>query len=233
MWNQLNEALEQSARRIISTVAGFLPGVLAMLLAVLVALPLAWLVARIVRRSLGRLRVDDRLAQWGFAGLADWSPSNSPSLLISRILYWTILLFGLLVGLTAFNADLTSRLSMQAFEYLPRVFVAAGILLVGSFIARYLARGVLVSAVNLQIHSARLMSLGVKWLILVLTAAMALDHLGIGGSIVRLAFAILFGGIVLALALAVGLGSKDAVSRSLERRESRTEEEPVHPFRHL
>ena len=41
---------------------------------------------------------------------------------------------------------------------------------------------------------------------LVLTAAMVLDHLAIGAEIVSLAFGILFGGIVLALALAwVGL----------------------------
>jgi hypothetical protein len=46
---------------------------------------------------------------------------------------------------------------------------------------------------------------------------MALDHLGIGRSVLLLAFAILFGGIVLAAALAVGLGARDVVSRGLER----------------
>jgi len=51
----------------------------------------------------------------------------------------------------------------------------------------------------------------------VLTAAMALDHLQIGGSIIEMAFGILFGGIVLTLALAVGLGSRDLVSRSIEK----------------
>jgi len=44
-----------------------------------------------------------------------------------------------------------------------------------------------------------------------------LDHLQIGGNIVELAFGILFGGIVLTLSLAVGLGSRDLVSRSLDR----------------
>jgi len=44
---------------------------------------------------------------------------------------------------------------------------------------------------------------------------MVLDHLQVGGHIVELAFGILFGGIVLTLALAVGLGSRDLVSRSL------------------
>ena len=54
-------------------------------------------------------------------------------------------------------------------------------------------------------------------MVLVITAAMVLDHLQIGGTIVDLAFGILFGGIVLTLALAVGLGSREIVSRSLER----------------
>jgi hypothetical protein len=53
--------------------------------------------------------------------------------------------------------------------------------------------------------------------VLVLAGAMALEHLRIGRQILLLAFGILFGGIVLALALAVGLGSKEMVSRSLER----------------
>jgi hypothetical protein len=46
---------------------------------------------------------------------------------------------------------------------------------------------------------------------------MALDHLGIGRTVLLLAFAILFGGIVFAAALAVGLGARDVVSRTLER----------------
>jgi hypothetical protein len=99
--------------------------------------------------------------------------------------------------------------------------------------ARFLARSVLISAVNMQIQSARLLSLGVKWLVMVVSGAMALDHLGIGGEIVRLSFGILFGGIVLALALAVGLGSKDMVSRSWERQSGRAEEEPSEHFHHL
>jgi hypothetical protein len=61
---------------------------------------------------------------------------------------------------------------------------------------------------------------------------MALEHLRIAVGIVELAFGILFGGIVLALALAVGLGSKDLITKSLERdtRKTRGEtfEEPLH-----
>jgi hypothetical protein len=76
---------------------------------------------------------------------------------------------------------------------------------------------VLIGAVNMQIQSARLLSLAAKWLVLLVAVAMALDHLRIGRTILVLAFAILFGGIVLAAALAVGLGARDVVSRALER----------------
>jgi hypothetical protein len=54
--------------------------------------------------------------------------------------------------------------------------------------------------------------------VLILTGAMVLEHLGIGGRILIVAFGLLFGGIVLAAALAVGLGSQEAVRRSLESR---------------
>jgi hypothetical protein len=106
------------------------------------------------------------------------------------------------------------------------------VMIVGLILARFLARSVLISAVNMHLQSARLLSLGVKWLVTVLAGAMALGHLGIGGLIVQVSFGILFGGIVLALALAVGLGSKDMVSRSWERQQDRDREVEEH-FHHL
>jgi hypothetical protein len=100
-------------------------------------------------------------------------------------------------------------------------------------LARFLARGVLITAVNLRLQAAGLISVGVKWMVLVLTVAMALEHLSIGGEVLKIAFAILFGGIVLTLALAVGLGSKDVVSRSWERQAERRSEPVEQPFQHL
>ena len=106
--------------------------------------------------------------------------------------------------LAAFDSTITSQLVYQLFAYLPNVAAAVLVLLIGNILARFLARSVLIGAVNMNLEYARVLSAGVKWLILVLAIAIALDHLGIGGSIVRLAFGILFGGIVLALALAGG-----------------------------
>jgi hypothetical protein len=139
------------------------------------------------------------------------------------------------MGISVFEAASSeSGISEYVFAYVPRIVGAAILLFVGNVLARFLSRSVLITAVNLNLHYARLLATGVKWLALVLTSAMVLDHLAIGGQIVDLAFGILFGGIVLALALAVGLGSRDLVSRSLEREASKPveiqPEERLHHF---
>jgi hypothetical protein len=219
--------------RVITKVANLLPGIVALIVALVLAIIIAAIVGYILRRSLKSVQFDDRLASWGLGGLSEWSPSHSPTLLAIRVVCWVIIIIGFLVGVSAFDATLTSRFVDRLFAYLPNVIAAIVLLLFGSVIARFLARSVLIGAVNMNLQYARLLSIGVKWMVMVLAVAMALEHLAIGGQIVFLAFGILFGGIVLALSLAVGLGSKDLVSRSLEREASRTAEETEDPFHHL
>jgi len=51
--------------------------------------------------------------------------------------------------------------------------------------------------------------------IVLVTAAVAIEQRGIGRVTVQIAFTIVFGGIMLAAALAVGLGSQDVVRQWL------------------
>lgn len=217
MWEQVQQALNQSTVRVLAGLAQLLPGFVALVVAVLLSLVLAWFLRVILRRTLRGVNFDARLERWGAGGLADWSPSRSPTLLVTRVVSWVVILTGFLVGITAFDAALTSQLAIQVFGYIPNILAAVLLLVIGNLAAGFLGRTVLIGAVNLNVEYARLLGAGVRWLVVVLTAAMALKHLGVGGGIVDLAFGILFGGIVLTLALAIGLGSKDLVSRSIER----------------
>ncbi len=217
MWAQVDRILRQATGQIVDHVASFLPGVLVSLMLLLAAFLVAVLARMLLLRGLRGLEFDRRAEQLGLAALGGWPASTSPSQTVARVVYWTMLILGLLVSLTALNATIPSRLALSVFEYLPHLLAALLILVVGAVAARFLARSVLIGAVNMQIQSARLLSLTVKWLVLLVAVAMALDHLGIGRRVLLLAFAILFGGIVFAAALAVGLGARDVVSRTLER----------------
>jgi hypothetical protein len=227
MWDQIEQSLRLSMDRVITKIAMLLPGLLAFVVAVVIFTAIGWLLALLVRRVLGAVKFDERLRDRTNA-IAEWSSSQTPSLVMTRMVYWVCVFAGVIIGLSAFEAASSeSGIAGYVFAYLPRIIGAAIVLFVGTMIARFLSRSVLIGAVNSNLQYARLLSAGVKWLVLVLTAAMALDHLAIGGQIVALAFGILFGGIVLALALAVGLGSRELVTRSLERETNKPPETPM------
>lgn len=223
MGPQIEFALKQSTQRVLGVLVSFLPGLLVFLLSILILTGVGMLFAAACKAILTRVHFDEKLASKRLPGavssLGDWSPSHSPTLLISRTLLWLCIVVGVAIGITAFDAAYQANAQVEMFvlPYITHLIGAVLLLFAGGLIARFLSRSVLISAVNAQLQYARVLSLGVKWLVLVLTAAMALDHLRIGGTIVELAFGILFGGIVFALSLAVGLGSRDLVTRSIER----------------
>ena len=212
----MSDALHQSIYRVLSLLIAVLPGLLAFVVALALFTAIGMALSALLRRGLTLINFDERLNR--NLGNAEWTPSSSPTTLIARASFWGSLLLGLIIGESAFDASYATGapLPVALLPYLTHAVGGILLLVTGTLVARFLARSVLIGAVNAQLQYARFLSLGVKWLVLVLIAAMVLDHLQVGGNIVELAFGILFGGIVLTLALAVGLGSRDLVSRSLE-----------------
>src|SRR5579863_4498300 len=238
--HHMSEALHQSLYRVLSLLIAILPGILAFFVALGIFTLIGMGISALLRRGLTWIKADERFARTRLA--VDWTPSSSPTEIVARGSFWACVLLGLVIGVSAFDASYATStpLPISLLPYLTHAVGAILLLMAGTLIARFLSRSVLISAVNAQLQYARILSLGVKWLVLVLTAAMVLDHLEIGGAIVALAFGILFGGIVLTLALAVGLGSRDIVSRSLESHVDRGNVTPIAPsnppgetFRHF
>ena len=228
MWQHMSDALHQSVLRVTSLLISVLPGLLAFIIAVAFMAGLGILFSYLIRKALTAAKFDDRMARNNASSIADFAPHHSPTLLAGRVTFWGCILLGIVIGIISLDASYaaSSVLSTSLLPYFSRYFGALVLLFVGNLIARFLARTVLIGAVNNQLQYARFLSMGVKWLVLVLTAAMVLDHLQVGGNIIELAFGILFGGIVLTLSLAIGLGSRDLVTRSLERTADRADLNP-------
>jgi hypothetical protein len=125
---------------------------------------------------------------------------------------------GVAIALDVLGTSTVSAVGLALLTVLPHLVVAVVILLVGVGIARFLERTVLIGAVNRQLAQARLLAGATKWLVVALAAAMALEHLEIGGHLPTIAFTIVVGAAALAGALAVGFGAREAVSRMLERK---------------
>jgi hypothetical protein len=216
MLEQFEAAFRLAGARIADGIANFLPGALAFLALLVGSVVVALILRYALQRALSSLDFDRRAEFLGLS-LAAWTPSGSVTTLIVSLVYWLVLAVGLLLGLTALDATLPSQFAVSVLQYVPHLLAALLILIAGGFVARFLAHAVLIGAVNMGVQHSRLFSLTVKWLVLFVVAAMALDHLGIGRTVLLLAFGIVFGGVVLAVALAVGLGARDAVGRAFDR----------------
>src|SRR5665213_1588827 len=119
MWQQVELALSQSAHRVLVKLASSLPGLLALLLAVLVLTAIGVGLAALLRRILTAIRFDERLTHNSLAAVTDWAPSHSPTLLLTRAVFWGCVLLGGFIGVSAFDAAYPgdSQISLLLFPY--------------------------------------------------------------------------------------------------------------------
>ncbi len=217
MWEQVDWVFTQAFHRLGSVLAADLPGFVAMLVVILSAVLVAYAVRGLLGWGIARAGFDRRAREWGMTE-GRGPPRHEPSWVIARGAFWLVVAVGIALSLAILGASATSAVGVALLEFLSHLVIGVIIVVAGVGAARFLERTVLIGAVNLQIRQARILAWGVKWVILVLASAMALQHVGIGGTLPTIAFAIVVGGIVLAAALAFGLGAREAIGRALERR---------------
>lgn len=208
-------------------VGAFVPHLFLMVLIVGIGFAIAWGIKTIVFRLLEVVHFDQFSTRVGFSqALSKGGMKDSPSHLFSRIVYWIIFLAFLMLGLDALNLSAVDEFVSQAFSYLPHLLIAFVILVVGIILGNFFGQASLIAAVNAQIPQARVLARGVRLAVILFALAMAFEQLGIATTIIVAAFSISFGGVVLALAIAFGLGAKDAAKEIIERRLKKGEDEP-------
>ncbi|HUK14253.1 MAG TPA: hypothetical protein VLW17_13225 [Thermoanaerobaculaceae bacterium] len=199
-------------------VVRFLPGLLAALLILVLGALVGWAVKAMARRLLGVARFDRFCDSAGFSSILTRADVRAkPSALLASLLFWLVIASFLMAAASALRVDVINQLIAAFFLYLPRLISALGILLVGFLLGNFVSRAALLAAVNANAPSPRAIGLVVKFLIAILSFAMALEQAEIARSIVIAAFIILFGAVMLALALAFGLGGRDVARHALER----------------
>jgi Conserved TM helix len=210
-----------------------IPGLLVLMTLLAVGFLLGWLARVVVTRVSRAIGVDRLLERWGVApSLRRSGILRLPSEVLGLVCFWAIFILFASVGVDGLALPGAPGATALLVAFLPPLFAAALILLVGWLVANFLSQGVLIAAVNARLPEARLLARGVQWSVLLFAAATALTHLGIGKEMVLVAFGITFGGVVFALALAFGLGGRSLARNILERR-LRREAPPQEHITHL
>jgi hypothetical protein len=217
-------------KQFMTTAAAFVPSVLTALLLLIFGLVIAWFIKLLITRFLRVLQVDVLAEKSGIAGaFRNVGIKDSISTLTGRIIYWLVVIIFLTMALHALRMPAVEEFIAKFFLYLPNVIVAVIVIVLGYLMGNFLGRATLIASVNADLPIGTFLSRFVKVTIYIISASMALELLGIGKDTVLLTFAIVFGGIVLALAIAFGLGGKEAAQEYLEKKlkEKKNEQENI------
>jgi hypothetical protein len=150
------------------------------------------------------------------ATLARAGIRRPPSEMVGRLVFWIVLVIGLLMVIEALEVPAAAGLAPVVIKFLPSLLVAVLVLIIGWLLANFLAQALLIFIVNAQLGGGPLLAGALRWLIIIFAASVALTQLGIAREMVLLVFGILFGGAVFGLALAFGLGGRALAGAALE-----------------
>jgi hypothetical protein len=207
-----------ATREFLHQIAAFLPRLLLALLVVVVG----WLFAKAVRfaveRSLRavnfnvlteRAGTDNFLRQAGMRG--------DTTTLFGIAAFWLVILATLIIAFNGLGLTYITDLLGRVVLFTPKLLIAMLIVVFGSYCARFVGAAVQSYCVDAQIPDADMLGRIVRYVIMTFVVMIALSQVEVGGDIVQRTFLIILAGLMLALALAFGLGGKDWAAALLQR----------------
>jgi len=203
--------------QMLTRIMAYLP----VLLGALVILIVGWIVAKAIRGL-----VDWLLKLTRFDALADKAGISevlrkgdlkiSAREVVSSIVYWLIIIMVLVMTVDALGLPKASDVLSSLFAYVPKVIAALLVLVVAMFLASFVSGIVRTAAGNANLPKPEIFAGISRWAIIIFAVTISLEQLGIAPLLVTGTFNIILGGVCLALALAFGLGGKDAAAKYLE-----------------
>jgi Conserved TM helix len=224
------QGLQQAYQNLFHMLAEFLPRFVVMLVIILAGLVVAYALKYIVRTLLHLTKLDRLSEEAGASRMLRMAALPSMSEVLSRSIFWISLLGFILVGISVLNIAGLQEQVTRFLHLLPEIVIAMVILFLGLIFANFLSRAALLAAVNAGYSSPKALSWSIRFVIWILAITMALEELSVARETVIAAFSIVFGALMLGLAIAFGLGgqhlAREFLERNLSDRKKEKTEEP-------
>ncbi|MGV8842352.1 MAG: mechanosensitive ion channel family protein [Pseudomonas sp.] len=197
-------------------VAGFIPNLFVALILVLLGFVVAKLLDTLLSKLLGKIGLDRLMAGTGLTKLLSRGGIQVPvSTLIGKIVYWFVLLIFLVSAAESLGLERVSATLDVLALYLPKVFGAALVLLVGVLLAQLVSGLVRSAAEGVGLDYAKGLGRIGQGLVIIISISVAIGQLEIKTDLLNNVIAIVLISVGLALALALGLGSRDIAGQIL------------------
>ncbi len=192
---------------------GYIPNVIAAIVILLVGLVVVKLLASIIGKVLKLSKLDVASEKSGLAKMMKIGEIKlSLSGIIETLIYWILVLIVVVTAAQALKFTAAAELITRLIAYIPNIIAAVLILAVGTFLASILGSLVATATKNAGMKKANLLTQLVKIVLIIFTAAIALEQLKIAPALITQVTSIILLSIGLGLAIAFGLGCKDLVA---------------------
>lgn len=187
-------SINSSLVGLVAFLSNFIAGLIVLIIGIIVAALLRQLVLEVLRA----LKVEVFLKRYGVPeARGDLKWSN----ILAEIVRWFVILIFLVPAVKIWGVPEATSVLNQIIFYIPQVFVATILALVGLVIANLAHDVVLASVHGLAPDTARIVASVAKWSIVIFVTFGVLVQLGVASDLIR----ILFTGIVAMLAIAGGI----------------------------
>lgn len=208
-----NEIVYHSFLTLGQKIMSELPNVIGAIILVVLGWLLAKLFAFLVKKFLQTVKLDNLMDKLELdEALAKVNMEWKPSIIVSKFVYWVILLIFFVTASDAMGWIGVSTSINDLLAYLPRLFSAIIIFVLGLYIAaivRDILKGIFAT---MSFPTGGAISGFAYYVILVIISLTSLSQAGVDTSVVTTNLNIILGGIVLAFAVSFGLGAKDTLS---------------------
>nr|WP_298173410.1 mechanosensitive ion channel domain-containing protein [uncultured Pseudomonas sp.] len=197
-------------------VAVFIPNLFVALILVLLGFVVAKLLDTLLSKLLGKIGLDRLMAGTGLTKLLSRAGIQAPvSTLIGKIIYWFVLLIFLVSAAESLGLERVSATLDVLASYLPKVFGAALVLVAGVLLAQLVSGLVRGAAEGVGLDYAHGLARIAQGFVVIISISVAIGQLEVKTDLLNTVIAIVLTSVGLAVALALGLGSREIVGQIL------------------
>ena len=207
------EAVTQPASNMLNTLLAALPAIFAAVLVLILAYVVGRVVSGLIANLLSGVGFNTVLSQIGLGRASGQSGGRSPSEIVGFLVLVAVMLFATIEAARQLGFVLLATLVADFTVFAGHIVLGLLIFGIGLFLADLASRTLRTSGAV----QAPLMATAARLAIIVLSGAMALRQMGLANEIINLAFGLLLGAIVVAVALALGLGGREIAARELNQ----------------
>ena len=185
----------------------------------------SWFIKKLLARLLILFRFDKWANEIGIINfLQKGGVHTLPSLVISKIVYWIFIVVFFSFGLNFIGISQFTEYAARVSSALPLIVVSIVIIIIGIILSNFISRVIYLACENsnicqnANIRYGDLIAKGVRIFLIIITFGIVFEYIGVGNTIITISFLIIFGGIIMTLSLALGIGLSHVVGDFIKDR---------------